>query len=90
MSSILECKEKLGEMQHRLNQIEPDIERSHEDCLEAGLITKDGLPNDKTMLKAGCKSYWRYVLIIIQLFRNETYSFEYLACISYSGVAESI
>ena len=73
-------EETLRKMQHSLVQIELEEKRAYEDCLEAGLTTKDGLPNDKTMLKASCKSYWRYVLIIIQLCRNEgTHSFDFLA-----------
>ncbi|OBT52026.1 hypothetical protein VE04_09399 [Pseudogymnoascus sp. 24MN13] len=56
-SKIFEHEATLVKMQDNLDQIELDADRAYEDCLKAGLITKDGLPNDETMLKASCKYY---------------------------------
>ena len=80
ISSISKHEETLRKMRHSLDQVKLDANRAYKDCLEAWLTTEDGLPNDETMLKASCKSYWRYVLIIIQLCRNEeTYPFNFVA-----------
>ncbi|OBT60066.1 hypothetical protein VE03_10401 [Pseudogymnoascus sp. 23342-1-I1] len=57
ISKIFEYEATLVKMQDNLGQIELDVKRAYADCLEAGLITEDGLPNDETMLKASCKYY---------------------------------
>ncbi|KFY01146.1 hypothetical protein O988_02884 [Pseudogymnoascus sp. VKM F-3808] len=50
-SRILEHEEALREMRESLDQVERDSKHALKDCLDAGLATKDGRPNDETMLE---------------------------------------